>query len=128
MFDPAWRSRQSRSATTDARRRHGVRARLERVPAGPLWAAVLTVVVGDLASTTYGLGIGLSERNPVVAAVIADHGVAGLVALKGVTLAAVATAWVLLERHYGVAVLFGVALPQAVAVVVNAATIWTVLA
>lgn len=124
MFDPAW----SRSPTIESSRRRGLRAHLERVPPGPLWAAVLAVVLGDLFSTVYGLGIGLTERNPVVAAVIADYGVVGLVGLKGVTLSAVGVAWLLLERHYGVAVLIGVALPQTVAVVVNAVTIASVVA
>lgn len=127
MFDPAWRSRRSRSTATEPPQRRGLRAHLRRVPARPLWAAVVAVVVGDLVSTMYGLGIGLTERNPVVAAVLADYGFAGLVALKGVTLASVGTAWLLLERHYGVAVLVGVALPQTVAVVVNAVTIATVV-
>lgn len=84
-----------------------------------LWGAVLFVTVGDLVSTMYGLEQGLHEGNPVVAEVLADYGVPGLVALKLVVLAWVGGVWHLLQRRYGVAALVGLFLPQAVALVSN---------
>lgn len=104
-----------------------MRRHLERVPAGPLWGLLAGVVVGDLLSTAYGLSIGLRERNPVVAEVIASYGLGGLVGLKLLTLVAAVAAWLVLERHYGVAALVGLALPQGGAVVVNVLTILAVL-
>lgn len=128
MFDPAWKSRRSRSTSGEGHRRRDVRARLERVPAGPLWVLVVSVVVGDLVSTVYGLGLGLHEQNPVVAEVIASYGIGGLVGLKLLTLGSAVVAWLALERHYGVAVLAGLALPQGGAVVVNVVTILSLVA
>lgn len=119
----AARSRDGHAALADA---------VDRLlPAGAapvrwLWAVTLAAVVGDLATTVYGLHIGLVERNPVVAAALARFGVVGMVALKGI-----AVSWVLAIRRvfgrtYGVAALFGLALPQSVAVVLNLLTILSV--
>lgn len=84
-----------------------------------LWGAVLLVMVGDLVSTVYGLRQGFAEGNPVAAAVLAEHGAAGLVALKGVALAWACAIWYACRRRYGVAALVGLLLPQAVALCSN---------
>lgn len=94
--------------------------RLAAVPSARLlWGAVLFVMVADLVSTVYGLRQGFHEGNPVVADVLASHGVSGLVALKLVVLAWAGAIWRVFKRRYGVAALVGLFLPQAVAVASN---------
>lgn len=88
-------------------------------PARLLWGAVLLVMVGDLVSTVYGLRQGFAEGNPVVATVLAAHGTAGLVALKGVALAWACGIWYGFRRRYGVAALVGLLIPQALALCSN---------
>lgn len=88
-----------------------------------LWIATLAVVAGDVVTTLYGLSVGLVERNPVVATALAAYGVPGMLALKGVAVGWAVAVWRLLGRTYGLAALVGLFLPQAVAVVLNVATI-----
>lgn len=128
MTDRFRQSRRHGSTATGTSLRRGLRARLEAVPAGPLWALTLGVVLADLTSTVYGLGLGLREQNPVVAEVLAHHGTAGLVGLKILTVSWAALAWLVLDRHYGVAVLIGLAIPQGSAVAINVLTILALLA
>lgn len=87
--------------------------------------AGVALLLGDLLTTVYGLGIGLREQNPFVASVLADYGVPGLVGLKLVALAWVVVIWVGLGRRYGVAAMAGLSVPQAVAVAINVVTILT---
>lgn len=108
-----------REANRDASHRITART-LTRV----LWLATLTVVAADLITTLYGLSVGYAERNPVVAAVIARYGLAGMLGLK-----AAALAWPVAVRRalgpvYGAAALVGLFLPQAVAVALNLATLF----
>lgn len=88
-----------------------------------LWAVCIAAVVGDLLTTVYGLEVGLRERNPFVAAILIDYGVAGLVGLKLVVVAWVAIIWRLLDKRYGLAAMMGLAIPQAIAVAINVVTI-----
>lgn len=127
MSDSTRQSRRRGPRSTGARLQRSVCARLRAVPAIPLWGVTVAAVVGDLVSTVYGLELGLREQNPFVAGVIESHGVAGLVALKCLCLGWAVAAWVALERHYGVATLVGLAVPQGGAVVVNLLTILALL-
>lgn len=88
-----------------------------------LWAATLAAVLGDLVTTLYGLHIGLAERNPVVVWVLAEFGVAGMVAMKVVAVGWVVAIWWALGRTYGLAALAGLFLPQALAVCLNVLTL-----
>lgn len=88
-----------------------------------LWALLIAVVVGDVVTTAYGLHIGLRERNPFVAGLLAEYGAAGMIALKLVAVAWVAVVWRFCGRKYGYAALLGATLPQAVAVGINAVVI-----
>jgi len=88
-----------------------------------LWTVCLLAIFGDLVTTVYGLGVGLREQNPFVAAVLVDYGVAGLVGLKLLVFAWVGVIWHVLNRRYGLAALLGIAVPQAIAVVLNLVTI-----
>lgn len=88
-----------------------------------LWTAAIAVVVGDMATTLYGLSIGLSERNPVVAVVIAEFGLAGMIGLKAIAIGWVVAVGRILGRTYGLAALVGLILPQTAAVVLNVFTI-----
>lgn len=81
------------------------------------------MVLGDLATTVYGLEIGLREQNPFVLAVLVQYGVAGLVGLKLVAVSWVVIIWRALGRRYGVAAMAGLAVPQGIAVALNVVTI-----
>ena len=86
----------------------------------------VAMVVGDLVTTVYGLEVGLREQNPVVLAVMERLGVAGLVALKLVAVSWVGIIWRVLGRHYGLAAMAGLMIPQGLAVVLNVVTILNV--
>lgn len=86
-------------------------------------ALAMAMVVGDLVTTVYGLEVGLQEQNPFVVAVLARYGVLGLVGLKVVAVGWVAVIWGALGRHYGLAAMAGLFVPQTAAVVLNLATI-----
>lgn len=88
-------------------------------------ALAIAMVVGDLVTTVYGLQIGLQEQNPFVLAVMTRYGVLGLVGLKVVAVGWVAVIWGALGRHYGLAAMAGLFVPQTAAVVLNLATILT---
>jgi hypothetical protein len=80
-------------------------------------------MVGDLATTAYGLHIGLVEKNPVAAQVLQIAGIGGLVGLKLIALAFALVCWKLLPRDYEGFVPLGFALPQLIAVVANTVVI-----
>lgn len=50
-----------------------------------LLAAVVAVMLGDVVTTGIGLALGLKEANPVIATVIAELGLPGLVMVKAAT-------------------------------------------
>lgn len=91
-----------------------------------LCALGLAMVVGDLVTTAYGLSVGLREQNPFVVEVLSRYGIAGLVGLKLVAVGWVVVIWRALGRHYGVAAMAGLTIPQSIAVVINVATILSV--
>lgn len=84
---------------------------------------VLAAILGDLATTMYGLEVGFREQNPFVAFVLARVGVAGLVGLKLFVIGWIAVIWAVLGRLYGVAAMIGVLLPQSIAVFLNVLTL-----
>ena len=99
--------------------------RVLALPAPLQWFCALgaLLVIGDLATTVYGLEIGLREQNPFVVATMNRFGVWGLVGLKLVAVSWVAIIWRGLGRRYGVAAMAGLMVPQGVAVVLNVVTI-----
>lgn len=50
-----------------------------------LFGLVLAVMVGDVITTGVGMAMGLEEGNPLVAAVVAEVGIGGLVLVKAVS-------------------------------------------
>lgn len=124
MSDPAHADRTATQQTNDARPA-GSRWDLLATPTA-VWgicALGLAAVLGDLVTTVYGLEVGLREQNPFVVSVMARFGVAGLVGLKLVAVSWVAIAWKVLGRHYGLAAMAGLAIPQGIAVGLNIVTI-----
>lgn len=108
---------------TDCSRSDGTRleSALRRLTSmeAELWLAVGLVMLGDVVLTLYGLGLGLSEANPLAVAVLDVVGAPGLVALKVAVLAVggIGT-WVLPDGTSGIVPL-GLLLPTLAAVVVN---------
>jgi hypothetical protein len=97
--------------------------------ATPLWAAVVVGSVLDAALTVYGIRIGLTERNPVAAGLIASIGVVPAIALlKGAALAVAVGGWVLLPESVRGLVPAALAVPWLGAAAVNVLTIGAVLA
>lgn len=90
-----------------------------------LWGVVVCAYALDLATTAYGLSIGLAELNPVAASLLATYGIASLVGLKAVALAAGATCRSLVRGWDAAttAIPIGLALPACAAVVVNSLAI-----
>jgi hypothetical protein len=104
-------------------------ATLTTAHATRLWAAVVVGSVLDAALTVYGIGIGLTERNPVAAGLIASIGVVPAVALlKGAALAVAVGGWVLLPESVRGLVPAALAVPWLGAAAVNVLTICAVLA
>ncbi|WP_265111002.1 DUF5658 family protein [Halosolutus halophilus] len=95
---------------------------LERV----LWIVVGLSLVGDVVTTFVGLHLGLSESNPIARGAISSHGLAGMLALKGVAIGVGLLCRPLLPAAYRAVVPAGLALPWAVAVCVNVYMIATV--
>lgn len=79
--------------------------------------------LGDLVTTSYGISIGLPEQNPFVANIIEDYGFIGMVILKLVAIAWVGIIYTLMNEAYGKAALFGLFVPQSIAVLLNLYTI-----
>lgn len=121
MFDSFTADQSPTQSATDGHAAWRIEGRFGQI----LWTVCIAAVVGDLVTTVYGLEIGLRERNPFVAAVLADYGVAGLVGLKLLVVAWVAIIWRLLNERYGLAAMMGLAIPQGAAVVLNVVTILT---
>jgi hypothetical protein len=93
-----------------------------RAPA--LWLAAAATLVADCLLTVYGVRLGLTEINPVAAAVIADVGVVGALAvLKTGAVAVAVVGWVVMPPDYRGLVPAGLALPWTVATVLNVVTI-----
>jgi hypothetical protein len=90
-----------------------------------LWLVVLVAMVLDIATTAYGLSVGLVERNPVVRAALDAFGVAALAAIKVGALAlalACRRAW----PASALVVPLGLAIPWSLAVGINLALILSV--
>ncbi|MFB6160402.1 MAG: hypothetical protein ABEJ61_04395 [Haloferacaceae archaeon] len=89
-----------------------------------LWGVVLVTLLLDCVLTAYGLSIGLVERNPVAARLVARLGaVPSFAVLKGGVLVVALAGRRLLPDRYTPVVPLALALPWGVAVVVNAAVI-----
>lgn len=98
-------------------------SRLER----QLWVVALGVLVLDLATTAYGLELGLRESNPVALALLERYGYWGFVALKGFAVAVGAVGWWVVPRDYQYVVPLCLAGPWAAGGVVNALLIASVV-
>ncbi|SEK71670.1 hypothetical protein [Haloferax larsenii] len=86
-----------------------------------LWLVTLLALVLDVATTMFGLSLGLSELNPVVLALMPQFGALGtLLLLKSVVLLISGTMWVFLPVRYRGAIPIGVAVPWGVAGLMNA--------
>ena len=90
---------------------------------GLFWAVVVVAFALDLATTRIGLAVGLAERNPVAASLLAAHGFAALVWLKVAVLGVGAACCTALPAGARAAVPVGLAIPSCGAVVVNVAAI-----
>jgi hypothetical protein len=89
-----------------------------------LWAVALATLFADAALTVYGIGLGLTEVNPVAASLIADAGVVPTLALlKGGAVGVGVAGWVVMPDDYRGLVPAGLALPWAVATVLNCVAI-----
>lgn len=88
-----------------------------------LWSVVLCVFVLDLATTAFGLSVGLSELNPIAASLLATHGIASLVVVKSAVLAVGVLCYSIVPDRHGILVPLGLALPWGLAVVVNSLAI-----
>lgn len=65
-----------------------------------VWTAYVALAVADVFTTAWAVfELGFSEANPVVAPVLATHGVAGLAALKTLNIAVVFLIWTQLDRR-----------------------------
>lgn len=86
----------------------------------PVWTLALLLLVIDLATTIYGLRLGLGEANPVAAVLLDRYGLVALGALKGAALAVAAIGWVVVTRPYRGIVPVCLTVPWAIGVVSNA--------
>lgn len=75
-----------------------------------LWTLILVTTAADIVLTVVGLGAGLPEGNPVVRAMVAEFGLAGLWAVKFAATCWLVGGWALLsDRNVSVFLgLFGV--------------------
>lgn len=94
---------------------------------GVLWIVVIVAMIGDVVTTFTGLRLGLAESNPVALYAINTAGPLGLIALKLV--AVLVSVWVhgWIDQEYQAAVPDGLALPSAVAVIINVYMIFMVI-
>ena len=92
-----------------------------------LWALVLCAFALDVATTSFGLSIGLVERNPLAASLLVEHGIAALVGLKGIALATGLVCRSLVPDRYTAVVPFGMVVPSGAAVLMNTFSIALVL-
>jgi hypothetical protein len=76
-----------------------------------LWVvAVVLFGVGDLVTTLAGLGLGLAEANALPRHFLRNHGFAGMVALKLLSLGCCRILWRVLPRPHRIGVPLGLAL------------------
>lgn len=88
------------------------------------WGLALFACGGDIATTVYGVGIGLQESNPFIARLMAEFGILGLVAPTAVALSWVYVIDRRLGPNYGAAAAFGLALPKLAAIGLNLVAIF----
>ena len=102
---------------------------LRRVTAAErhLWVLAVSAMCFDVATTVYGLRIGLSEANPIARVALEWLGAAGLYGLKLVALLLGLACWWLIPDRYGGLVPLGLAVPSIGAVIVNATLIGVVV-
>lgn len=84
-----------------------------------LWALVIGAFALDVATTSFGLSIGLVERNPIAASMLAEYGIAALVGLKVLALATGLACRSTLPDRLGAVVPFGMIIPSGAAVLMN---------
>jgi hypothetical protein len=85
-----------------------------------LWIVAVASLVVDGITTAYGLRIGLTEVNPVAADLVASVGVlAALALLKGGAVGVAVAGWFVMPDDYRGLVPAGLALPWAVASMLN---------
>lgn len=92
-----------------------------------VWTLALLLLVIDIATTIYGLKLGLGEANPVAAVLLDRYGLVALGALKGAALAVAAIGWVVVTRPYRGIVPVCLTIPWAVGTVSNALLILRVV-
>jgi len=93
-----------------------------------LWAVAIASLVADGVLTVYGIRLGLTEVNPVAADLIAHVGaLPALALLKGVALTVAVAGWVVMPENYRGLVPAGLALPWAVASLLNCVAVGLVL-
>jgi len=86
-----------------------------------IWTVAVCAALGDVVTTAYGLQLGLTEGNPVMHALIAQSGIAGLVGSKlFVIVLAFAIGTVLFDDKRRVVVPIGLAIPWLAVTVSNA--------
>lgn len=92
---------------------------------GHLWLLAVLAAVLDVLLTHLGLHLGLTEGNPVVAAMVGGAGILALAAVKGVLLG---VAWLAREYRpaWGPWLSLGLAIPWLIAAAINAAWLATV--
>ena len=88
-----------------------------------LWTAVICAFALDLATTAFGLSVGLVEANPIAASLLAAHGFASLVGLKVLVLVVGVVCRTVVPARHAAAIPLGLALPSAAAVVANSFSI-----
>ena len=84
-----------------------------------LWVVVAASLVGDVVTTFVGLHLGLAESNPIARSAIEGWGLLGMLALKAFAVGVALCCRPLLPRAYRPIIPAGLALPWAVAVVIN---------
>lgn len=84
-----------------------------------LWGLVALSLLGDVVTTFVGLHLGLSESNPVARGAIEGHGIAGMLALKGVAIGIGLVCRPMLPTAYRAIVPAGLAVPWTIAVCIN---------
>lgn len=97
---------------------------------GGLWVlTVLFFLVGDVVTTTAGLGVpGVVESNPVVGPTVVLHGLGAMVVLKLATLLVAVVAWRVVPRPHALGVPLGLAALGVTSTAWNAAVVATAVA
>jgi len=93
-----------------------------------LWAVVITTCLVDAILTAAGLRLGLTEANPIAAALIGRVGaVPALAALKLTAVSVAAAGWAIVPQEFRGLIPAGLALPWVAASAANAITVGLVL-